>query len=165
MERTMQKCRRVSEALDFRFRISDSGFLISLVSGDGDSRITRDFGLKGLPEVRRTRGSAFDGGFTSPDPRPSTTCDQTQKRADVWKRMDVGRALNRSCRPSSLVPRPSTTCDQTQKRADVWKRMDVGRALNRSCRPSSLVPRPFSGSMASPWAVKVYQFTEYSPIK
>ncbi|KAF5031230.1 hypothetical protein DSECCO2_629860 [anaerobic digester metagenome] len=45
--------------------------------------------------------SGLSGLSEPPDLRRPATCDQTQKGADVWKRKDVGRKLNRSCRPSS----------------------------------------------------------------
>jgi len=91
----MQKCRRVSGAFDFRFPIADCGFTI------GELRFApvriSDFG----PDPDCYREQTLIPDRLSWSRLRSTTCDQTQKGADVWKRMDVGRALNRSCRPSS----------------------------------------------------------------
>jgi len=116
----MQKCRRVSGAFDFACPASNGGIKdygsrssevsyqktdleIRWLSGVETSR--RDATVtnrKERKEIGRRIPTVSFRWLSKPlDLRPSTTCDQTQKRADVWKRMDVGRGLNRSCRPSS----------------------------------------------------------------
>lgn len=116
----MQKCRRVSGAFDCAYPASNGGIKdygsrssevsyqktdleIRWLSGVETSRIDATVtNRKERKEIGRRIPTVSFRWLSEPlDLRPSTTCDQTQKRADVWKRMDVGRALNRSCRPSS----------------------------------------------------------------
>jgi len=126
----MQECSRVSGAFDFACPASNGGikdygsrssevrcqktdleirWLSGSDSPDGyrdrnetnriDATVTN---RKERKEIGRRIPTVSFRWLSEPlDLRPSTTCDQTQKRADVWKRMDVGRALIRSCRPSS----------------------------------------------------------------
>ena len=116
----MQKCSRVSGAFDCAYPASNGGIKdygsrssevsyqktdleIRWLSGVETSRIDATVtNRKERKEIGRRIPTVSFRWLSEPlDLRPSTTCDQTQKRADVWKRMDVGRALNRSYRPSS----------------------------------------------------------------
>lgn len=111
----MQKCRRVSGAFDCAYPASNGGIKDYGSRSSEVSYQKTDLEIRWLSGVETSRIDATVTNrkerkeieyriptVSAPlDLRPSTTCDQTQKRADVWKRMDVGRALNRSCRPSS----------------------------------------------------------------
>ncbi|MGV8114626.1 MAG: hypothetical protein AB2L17_17175 [Lentimicrobium sp.] len=124
MERTMQKCRRVSGAFDCTYPASNGGI--------------KDYGSRSS-EVRCQKTDLeirwLSGVETS---RIDATVTNRKERKEIGRRIPTV-SFRWLSEPLDLCP--STTCDQTQKRADVWKRMDVGRALNRSCRPSS---RPLS---------------------
>ena len=116
----MQECSRVSGAFDCAYPASNGGIKdygsrssevrcqktdleIRWLSGVETNRIDATVtNRKERKEIGRRIPTVSFRWLSEPlDLRPSTTCDQTQKGADVWKRMDVGRALNRSCRPSS----------------------------------------------------------------
>lgn len=119
MERTMQKCRRVSGAFDCAYPASNGGIKDYGSRSSEVSYQKTDLEIRWLSGVETSRIDA-------------TVTNRKERK-------EIGRRIPTVSEPLDL--RPSATCDQTQKRADVWKRMDVGRALNRSCRPSS---RPLS---------------------
>jgi hypothetical protein len=141
MEKTMQNCRRVSEAFDFAYPASNGGIK------DYGSRSSEVRCQKTDLEIRWLSGSdshrnetiRIDATVTNRKERKEIECRIPTVSFRSGSRSRLLSGLSGVSEPPDL--RRPTTCDQTQKGADVWKRMDVGRKLNRSCRPSS---RPLS---------------------